>query len=182
MSVGNWKHMLAADLKAGFLCHVSRFGQHDQHVGQNHLDDDVDIKNEANVLCINPFTKGVNSEWQNSFSFYLSPLSEVKHIVEWCHDGVSWDIFDRWVKEAQIMRKGWYWDSSGSSTLRPVCLSHSSRSHFMSALAVLSPANMCTQRQGGIPQQQRRLCLKYSNPKGGNWWKSLLPDTVAPGC
>ena len=82
MAVGNWVHMLGPDLKAGFLCHVSRFGQHDQHVGQNHLDDDEDIKNEANVLCINPFTKGVNSEWQNSFSFYLSPLSEVKHIVE----------------------------------------------------------------------------------------------------
>ena len=76
MSVGNWVHMLAADLKAGFLCHVSRFGQHDQHVGQNHLDDDIDIKNEANVQCINPyypFIKGVKSEWQHSFSFIRPP-------------------------------------------------------------------------------------------------------------
>ena len=24
-AVGNWVHMLAADSKAGFLCHVSRF-------------------------------------------------------------------------------------------------------------------------------------------------------------
>lgn len=30
------------------LCHVSRFGQHDEHVDQSHFhDDDVFLKNEA---------------------------------------------------------------------------------------------------------------------------------------
>ena len=78
----NWVHMLAADFKAGFLCHVSRFGQHDQHVGQNRLDDDVDMKNEANVLGINSFTKDINSDCQHSFSVYLATLSREKHIVQ----------------------------------------------------------------------------------------------------